>query len=76
VKINLCLKCTQIHSAAELGPDPLGELIRSPDPVTAMGATSKGREQRGKERGPTSVGDGKEDRGNGQGDGNPPPNAR
>jgi len=37
-------------------PGPAGELIRSPDPVTAMGATSKGREQRGKERGSTSVG--------------------
>jgi len=30
-----------------LHPDPLGELMRSPDLVAAMGATSKGR---GKER--------------------------
>jgi len=39
-------------------PDLLGELMRAPDPLAAMGATSKGEGKRGKGeegRGPSSL---------------------
>ena len=43
----MCLKCTKIRLAAGLCPDPLGELMLSPDLVAAMAAlTSKGVEGR------------------------------
>ena len=43
----MCLKCTKISLAAALCPDPLGELMLSPDLVAAMAAlTSKGVEGR------------------------------
>jgi len=39
--------CTKMRLAAGLRPNPLGELMRCPDPLAAMGGTSKGREGRG-----------------------------
>ena len=62
--------------ATELCQDPLWELMRSPDPVAAMGwgPNYKGKERRG---GPSSKGDGREGReetGDGKrGEGIPPP---
>jgi len=51
---NLCLKCTKIRLATGLGPDPLGELMRSPRPTGRDGGLllrgtegREGEEQRG-----------------------------
>ena len=50
---NLCLKCTKIRLAAELRPDPLGELMRSPGPQATIGSLLlRGREGEGR-KGPT-----------------------
>jgi len=35
---DLCQKCTEMRLAVGLRPDPLGELIRSPDPIAALRA--------------------------------------
>ena len=48
---NLCLKRTKIRLAAGFCPDPLGKLMRSPDPLTSMRPTSKRRDGRGGRRG-------------------------
>jgi len=45
-------KCTKMRLAAGLGPDPLGELKRSPRPHSRKkGPTSKGRGREGKGEG-------------------------
>ena len=42
-------KCTKMHLAAGLRPDPLGELKRSPDPLAPIrGPTSKERGREGR----------------------------
>jgi len=48
---NLYLKCTTIRLAVGLRHDPLGELMRAPPVLSAMGVpTSKGREGKGRRR--------------------------
>jgi len=66
---NLCLKCTEIRLAARLRPDLLWELMRSPrSPSLNEDLLLRGGTVRGKGRGPSSKGDGregKEERGDG-----------
>ena len=46
---DLCRKCIKIRMAVGLCLDPLGSVCTSPDPLAAMGTTSKGdgRQERG-----------------------------
>ena len=83
----LYLKCTQIHLAAGLRADRLGELMRCPSPLAAIGGillragrerrdllimTGKGPAYKGME-GPTFKRDGRDEGTEREGKGIPPP---